>query len=229
MRQFDFYEFAGLLVPGTTVLLALAAFFPAIPGGISGSSLGLGEVAAGSGVAYGLGHVVQAFGNLLEAGWWKLPGGMPSDWVGTGKASFLHARQVEALPGKIAEQLGIGGITLGGGTGWHGITRQIYAAVSAAGRSGRVDTFNGNYGLCRGLAASFLFVAVLIVLRLGWSGRPYLSLASSAFLLAGWRAHRFGVHYARELFVQFLQLPKSRKGPSNVQRLRNRHALTWQC
>ncbi len=206
MRQFDFYEFAGPIVPGTTVLLALAVFYPAIPNAVSGSPLGLGEVAAGTVVAYGLGHVVQALGNLLEAGWWKSWGGMPSDWVGRGTAKFLHPTQLAALPVKIAEQLRIGGIKLDGDSRWHGITRQVYAAVSAAGRSGRTDTFNGNYGLCRGLAASFALIAVLIAMQHGAQAWRAVALAAIAFVLLGWRAHRFGVHYARELFVQFLQL-----------------------
>lgn len=207
MKHFDFYEFAGLIVPGTTLLVALVTFFPSILPVASGSSMNLGEVAVGAVLAYGTGHVVQAFGNLLEAAWWKVMGGMPSDWVGKGATTFLHSKQLEALPQKIAEQLRIEGVTLNGDSRWSGITRQAYAAVSASGRANRIDIFNGNYGLCRGLAASFLVVVILIALRFGYRRPDVLSLAAAAFLLSGWRAHRFGVHYARELFVQFLQLP----------------------
>lgn len=207
MRQFDFYEFAGLIVPGTTLLVALLVFFPTIVPVASGLSTSLGQLAVGTVLAYGAGHMVQALGNLIEVGWWNMMGGMPSDWVGRGKAAFLHPKQLQALPNKIAEQLGMEGIALNGDSRWSAITRQAYAAVSAAGRSARVDTFNGNYGLCRGLAASLVAVLFLIVLRLGFSRPDALALTAVGFLLAGWRAHRFGVHYARELFVQFLQLP----------------------
>jgi hypothetical protein len=69
-----------------------------------------------------------------------------------------------------------------------------------------VDIFNGNYGLCRGLASAFFVIAVLVILRLGVSRPSALLLTAIAFVLAGWRAHRFGVHYAGELYVQFLQL-----------------------
>lgn len=207
MKQFDFYEFAGLIVPGTTLLVALVTFFPNILPIASGSSVNLGQIAVGAVLAYGAGHVVQAFGNLLEAAWWKVMGGMPSDWVGKGATRFLHSKQLQALPDKIAEQLRIDGVTLDGDSRWNGITRQAYAAVSASGRANRIDIFNGNYGLCRGLAASFLAVLFLIALRLGFSRPDALVLAATGFLLSGWRAHRFGVHYARELFVQFLQLP----------------------
>lgn len=214
MRRFDFYEFAGLLVPGATVLVAVAAAFPLATSALSGTSLGFGEVAAGAVLAYGLGHVVQALGNLLEAVWWKLLGGMPTEWVGNGVSSFLHRKQLDALPAKIAEQLGLEGVALDGGAQWHGITRQIYATVSAAGRAKRVDIFNGNYGLCRGLAASFLLIAVLVIVELGLSQPSALVLTGVAFLLSGWRAHRFAVHYARELYVQLLQLKSPRETAS---------------
>jgi hypothetical protein len=36
---------------------------------------------------------------------------------------------------------------------------KVHAVVSGAGKVARVDTFNGNYGLLRGLAAAFLVAA----------------------------------------------------------------------
>ena len=89
---------------------------------------------------------------------------------------------------------------------WYSITRQVYAAVSAAGRATRVDIFNGNYGLCRGIAAGFLALLVWSVIvnwRL-WQVEVGLVILIS---LAIYRMHRFGVRYARELFVRYLQLP----------------------
>ncbi|MBL8809844.1 MAG: hypothetical protein JNM43_06665, partial [Planctomycetaceae bacterium] len=95
---------------------------------------------------------------------------------------------------------------------WYGITRQIYAAVSAAGRAGRVDTFNGNYGLNRGLAASLLTIAILVLFT-GRSNWPYSVGLLLGAIAALYRMHRFARHYARELFVQFLQLPMPPDGP----------------
>ena len=207
MRQLDFYEFAGLVVPGTATLVALMIFFPNLWPMSAGVAPTLGQISVGAVLAYGAGHVVQALGNILESMWWRFQGGMPSDWVGKGACDFLHEKQLAALPAKISEQLGLIGVTLNGDSRWHGVTRQIYAAVSAAGRADRIDTFNGNYGLCRGLAASLLVVSLLTVLLFGFQQRTAILVTVSAFILCGWRAHRFGKHYARELFVQFLQLP----------------------
>jgi len=43
MRQFDFYEFAGLVVPGTAMLAALTTFFPGLDPAGSGLALSYGN------------------------------------------------------------------------------------------------------------------------------------------------------------------------------------------
>jgi len=89
---------------------------------------------------------------------------------------------------------------------WHPVVRQAHAAISAAGRAGRVETFNGNYGLCRGIASAMLVIFVLSLFReidQCWPERIALLVAAGLALA---RMHRFGVHYARELFVQLLTL-----------------------
>ena len=44
---------------------------------------------------------------------------------------------------------------------WWPISRQIYADVAKNGKPDRIDTFNGNYGLTRGLTASGLVLACI--------------------------------------------------------------------
>lgn len=159
-------------------------------------------------LAYVLGHLVQAVGNAVEWVWWKTLGGMPSDWVRTCPSRLLAESQLPALEDSIARRLGIGGVSVADITAknWYAITRQIYADVAAAGRAGRVDVFNGNYGLNRGIAAALLVVLVAVLMRDLHSWKFALAVLGG-FLLTLYRMHRFGQHYARELFVQFLQLP----------------------
>ena len=72
------------------------------------------------------------------------------------------------------------------------------------GKPQRIDTFNGNYGLNRGLCAATLALGVLYLIAKDWVVAVGLLCVSATYL---YRAQRFGVHYAREMYVQFLLLP----------------------
>lgn len=216
MKQFDFYEFTGILLPGAIVLTALVLLFPGwgLPTLIKDISVGgLGVFVV---LAYAVGHIVQAVGNLVEAMWWKLWGGLPSDWLRTKPSRLLAAPQVSALEKRLRERQGLDGfdITTAAATDWYAVTRQIYADVASAGRSARVDTFNGNYGLNRGLAAGLLVVLSLLPVPAPADWRVAICVLIAEGL-ALYRMHRFARHYARELFVQFLQLPERENQKEN--------------
>lgn len=216
MKQFDFYEFTGILLPGAIVLTALVLLFPGwgLPTLIKDISVGgLGVFVV---LAYAVGHVVQAVGNLIEAVWWKAWGGLPSDWLRTKPSRLLAAQQILALEKRLRERQGLDGfdISSAAASDWYAITRQIYADVASAGRSGRIDTFNGNYGLNRGLAAGLLVVLALLPVPApaDWRVAICILIAEGMTL---YRMHRFARHYARELFVQFLQLPERENQKEN--------------
>ncbi len=157
-----------------------------------------------------IGHLVQALGNLIEWGWWRAWGGMPSDWPRSGKHHLLSDDQTDSLDAELANKLRheiTGGFKLLSAENWYSVVRQIYAAVAGEGKAHRVDVFNGNYGLNRGLAASLLAVGVVVLVTHGWSSWTVVVLLVAGAGIAIYRMHRFGVHYARELFVQFVQLP----------------------
>ena len=189
MKKFDFYEFTGIL---------------------SSQQLSVGDLGLFIVLAYVAGHLVQSLGNLVEWVFWKPFGGMPTTWVIAGRTvDYLNPQQVEALPAKVEQILGW---KLGKGLGemtekeWTPVVRSIYAAVQAAGRSGRVDVFNGNYGMLRGVGSALLVAAGLCLVGAGeaqWiAAGAVLALATLALV----RMSRFGRHYARELFIQFLTL-----------------------
>lgn len=216
MKQFDFYEFTGILLPGTIVLTTLVLLFPGwgLPALIKDISVGgLGVFVV---LAYSVGHIVQAIGNLVEAVWWRAWGGLPSDWLRTRPSRLLAAQQISALEKRIRERQGLDGfdITSAAATDWYAITRQIYADVASAGRSARIDTFNGNYGLNRGIAAGLLVVLALLPVPAPADLRVAICILIAEGL-ALYRMHRFARHYARELFIQFLQLPEREKQKEN--------------
>ncbi len=214
MKKFDFYEFAGVLCPGAVVVFGLAKIYPTLAPLISkqeGASLGdLGFFVI---LSYVAGHLVQAFGNIIEKLWWLCWGGLPSNWLRSKRERLLTDDQKAHLKVKFEKLSGthikpIGDLTR---RAWFNITRQMYAIVSHAGRAVRIDIFNGNYGMFRGIAAAMVVLIVASTVETGWHHPQRYAFLGSALLLALLRMHRFGVHYARELFVQFLATEKDDK------------------
>jgi hypothetical protein len=209
MRQLEFYEFVGILIPGALVLVDLYLCFPLFAGNQKFLDLSIGGFGTLLLLAYATGHLVQSIGNALEVGWWKLWGGMPTDWPRHHSARLLSSAQRDALWNSLPDKLKIslsGDLSSISRNDWFAITRQMYAAVMSAGKNTRVDTFNGNYGLLRGVASALIIALVLVPITPTPSWR-LAAVIFAAFCLAVARMHRFGKHYARELFVQFLQLP----------------------
>ena len=210
MRKFDFYEFTGVLVPGTILLVGAAVCSESVKQVVFDEDLSLGEAALSVIVAYGLGHLVQALGNLIEWAWWWAWDGKPSDWPRSGRHFLLSDEQTGSLDEELVNKLQhktAGGFKSLSAENWYSVVRQVYAAVAGQGKAHRVDVFNGNYGLNRGLAAALLAVAIVALVTQGWASWKAVLLLIGGGGVASYRMHRFGVHYARELFVQFLQLP----------------------
>lgn len=213
MRQFDFYEFAGVIAPGVVVLLAAGLIWPNYLGNVQKLDVTLGGFGLALLIAYVAGHLLQGAGNLFESLWWKFMGGWPSDWPRTGKGDLLSKAQVEKLQDRIRQDLGYADFTFGPdltAEAWHPVFRQIYAAVRAAGRDDRAHTFNGNYGMFRGIVAAAIVSTAAILIVRGWEVWLLCMASSAAALLAALRMHRFATHYAKETFVQFLNLPQTR-------------------
>jgi hypothetical protein len=218
MRQFDFYEVVAVIAPGMVLIIGVVfLFYPDQQQNcLSIANLSLGSLGVGLILAYVAGQLLQVVGNGIESIWWKLWGGMPTDWLRSGKHDLVSITQSDLIKTHISVMLKSPSLEPQSikPKEWYSIARHIYAAVAAEGRSARVDVFNGNYGLCRGLVAAF---SVLIF----WSfildcnvGRAEVALVFLVFL-ALYRMHRFGERYARELFIQFIVIKegKSEGGP----------------
>lgn len=204
VRNFDLYEFTGILLPGSIFLLSLVTLYPELGDIFLSHGVNVGEFGFFMVIAYATGHVIQAGGNLVEFLWWKR-GGMPTDWVRSGKGSLLHRQQISSLIEKVKTKCGyelpspLSDLTA---KEWYSITRQIYSIVQADGKAARVDMLNGNYGLNRGLTAALLTAGILTAIQMKWSPAIFLLLVGFVCL---YRMHRFGRHYGRELFIEFLR------------------------
>ena len=204
--KFDAYEYVGVIVPGTVLVLGGLLLFPNLNPVPSLQSFAVGDLGIFLLVAFVAGHLVQGVGNLVEKGWWFIFGGMPTDWMVDKPEKLLAPKQAEKLNRKVGNDFNLGGslptITK---RAWFPITREIYAQVNAAGRSDRADAFNRTYGLMWGLTAAFFTLAALVM---GANFQDWRAALICAILgiVALARMHLFGKHYAREVFVQYLDL-----------------------
>lgn len=200
-RSFDFYEYAGVIVPGAALTLGLLLFFPEGRALFTKDGVTFGELGLFVVVAYAAGQLVQGVGNYIEWLWWKPWGGMPGKLVLSGH--YLSVAQRKRLIKALKKDPKISrDIARADKAEYGAIVREVYVVVADAGKAARVDTFNGNYGLLRGLAAAF---ATLIVIALVLGKSIYIvSALLILLLLAIQRMHRFAVHYATEIFTQYL-------------------------
>lgn len=211
MQRLDYYEFLGYLAPGGALLFGVSRVYPEVGTALAASSLTIGDLGIFVILSYATGHAVQAIGNVIEAAWWGLWGGWPSDWPRSSKHALLSTAQLNALPQRVAALLGTAAqvpLTDYDRKGWQAVVSQIGASLKAANRTERLDVFNGNYGLCRGLLAGAIVLIALCAAGFGCSAwKAQVGLAIVAVLMLC-RMHRFGWRYARELFTQYLDLTK---------------------
>jgi hypothetical protein len=163
-------------------------------------------------LSYAAGHLIAALGNVGETLFWGFFGGMPTDWITKTNTTLLSSSQVDLVEKKLQTRLGITKKIQGlDRKVWWPISRQIYADVAKNGKPDRIETFNGMYGLNRGLAAATFALACVG----GAEGKWPIALALLAFAAVyNYRAYRFGVLYGRELYLQFLVLTENKSSPS---------------
>jgi hypothetical protein len=147
-RTFDFYEYAGFIIPGAVVVMAVVWLFPESRALFSKEGVTLGELGLFVIIAYAAGQLVQAIGNFLEWLWWKPWGGMPTGRVLTGKLPTpeQHQRLIETLqpalggadPSEIPEAQR------------RAIVREVYAEVLGAGKAARIEPSAAATGSCAG-------------------------------------------------------------------------------
>jgi hypothetical protein len=204
MKKLTFYEQVGIVIPGAVLLFGLLFYFPALKDSFAKDSISVGGLGIFLLLSYAAGHAVAAAGNIIEnAGWW-LFGGFPSEWSVKPQTSIVSADQIEQLEVRLETRLGISKKIRGlDRAEWRPIARQIYVEVAQYGNAARIDTFNGNYGLCRGLCASVAVLAIVAATHRDWLVTAALCGLAVIYL---YRAYRFGVHFGRELHLQFLLL-----------------------
>jgi len=195
-------------MPGAVFLFGMMFYLPELhdiflKDGFSIGGLGIFVI-----ISYAAGHLLAAVGNLIENLYWRSKGGMPSNWVVGTAPGLLSPTQITKVEALTASRLGLKHPPLAEmkAAAWHPIYRQIYSDVEKHGKPKRGDTFNGIYGLNRGLCAAALVLALGILFEAPDQWRVSLAIAGAGLVYL-YRMQRFGVHYAREIYNQFLLLP----------------------
>lgn len=207
VKAFDPYEYVGVIAPGAIVVAALLVEWPQAQSALGIKEFSLGDLGIFVIFAFALGHIVQALGNAIEWALYFPFGGKPTDWVKKPGQKLIAPQQRARLIEAVARDQGID-IPLDtiDGSAWYSMVREIFAKVSAEGRNGRIDAFNRNYGLLRGIAAALLVTLVWFLATRGIELRWTL-MTFALLVLALYRMYHFGVLYAREVFVQYLTIP----------------------
>ena len=214
MKKLSFYEQIGIVTPGAVFLFGMMFYIPELrdvfaKDGVSVGGLGIFVI-----ISYAAGHLLAALGNVIEYLYWQLRGGMPSNWIVGISPRLLSSAQIAKVETLVTARLGltlspIADLTA---SSWFPIFRQIYSDVEKHGKTGRGDTFNGNYGLNRGLCSASLALSLAIIIQAPAQWLVSLGLVGASFVYL-YRMHRFGVHYAREIYNQFLLLPRETSNP----------------
>jgi hypothetical protein len=204
VNKMTFYEQVGIVIPGSVLMFGLVLFFPALQSVLTKDGVSLGDFGIFLLLSYAAGHLIAAVGNAAESILWPLVGGMPSDWITRIDATLLSTAQIDLLEKKLESRLGIKQKIQGVDRRvWWPISRQMYADVAKNGKADRIDTFNGNYGLNRGLAAATFALACIAAVHGKWLIALGLLILTVVY---DYRAYRFAVYYGRELYLKFLVL-----------------------
>jgi hypothetical protein len=212
VKKPTFYEQVGIIIPGSLLLFGLIFLFPTLRDILLKDGVTVGQFGIYVLLAYAAGHLIAAVGNLAETMLWPLAGGMPTNWVTKDNTRLISPQQRELVEARIRSRLSVTVESLRGMDHklWFPISRQLYADVARHGRPDRIDTFNGNYGLNRGLASACLLLACVAAFMREWWGVLVLVIL---MLVYAYRAYRFGVHYGRELYMQFLTISDAKAAP----------------
>jgi hypothetical protein len=204
VNKLTFYEQVGIVVPGSVFMFGLLFFFPALQTVLAKDGVSLGDLGIFVLLSYAAGQLIATIGNMGESILWRFVGGMPTDWITRPDTTLLSLSQIELIQKKLESRLGISEKVRGlNPIVWWPISRQIYADIAKNGKPDRIDTFNGMYGLNRGLAAATFALGCVAAVQGKWSIALGLVVLTAVY---DYRAYRFGVHYGRELYLQFLVL-----------------------
>jgi hypothetical protein len=208
MPVFDFYQFIGIIAPGSLLLVMAAAMFDETQATALLAPENFGSLAIHLILAYIVGQLLQVVGNIIETTYWWAWGGLPTMWPITRPQRRDFPKAVEVVCGA-AGQGRPKGNSKDAVKDWKRLLAQVRTSIYVSKRASRLEVFNAKYGLMRGVLAAVFVAAIVMAFRY----RPpeayyvYGSLLLIA-VLAAWRMHRFSLNYALEFFANAAELAR---------------------
>lgn len=197
-RDFSFYEFTGIIAPSVIFLFFLDFMLKKAQAFSLFDFSNLGESIVFVVIAYGIGHILQSVGYYFEKLIWWLLNGRPTHWI-TKKPRFsqklFEEGEAKLILGKLEKDFG--------DSSEKDYGRLAFTKVYVDGKADRIEIFNGNFSLFRGLVVCFLFL-MIVTLYLNF-GRWFL-LPLILVILSAIRMIHFGKCYAREVYRTFFIL-----------------------
>lgn len=196
-KEFSFYEFVGIIVPSVIFLYTAQLIIDFAYQKQMVDFGKIGETTIFIIVCYGFGHILQSLGNIFENILWFIYGGMPSKWLNK-KNTFGNTLFENPLNQKILEKAKL---KFGEGIADYGTLS--YNLIFLKEKTARIDIFNGNYSLFRGLSVSFLLITIMCGYFFNWQ---ITALVTIPFFLSVARMVRFAKYYATDTFRTFYNI-----------------------
>jgi|GEM_PF-4671748 len=208
--DFDTYEFAALIAPGGVAVVVIGLVYPQLLHQADAAIL----IAAGLFVAYILGHLIAAVGNIAGPLFDLLPTPhleaiVSTDWKNRG---YVSAGQMDQLGKFTEDDANLRGINAHTRRERKIAVRQMYLRIMRAEHLKRLETFNGLYNLSRGLVIAFAFGLILSLIVRRYDASAFFGIAA---VLAVFRTSKFSGIYATELAQQFLVAQMCSKQETN--------------
>ncbi len=207
-HYFNPFEFKSIIIPGGYVLSFLLITHPSLESFIA--TITFGGFSLFVFLSFIVGQLINSLSYFPEKLFWYFFGGMPTDWVlGENRQKkkwikILTETQILKLDAVIQKKLIIDLNSLHSND-YRAVVHQLRLNIHN-GKLQRLVEHNTNYCLHRSLSTASALLACYLFFIYAWTIGIILIICSFLFL---YRMYKFGIYYARELFLQFINASNS--------------------
>jgi hypothetical protein len=202
-HYFNPFEFKSIIIPGGYVLSFLLITHPSLESFIA--TITFGGFSLFVFLSFIVGQLINSLSYFQEKLLWYFFCGMPTDWVlGENRqkkrwAKFLTETQILKLAELIQKKLSID-LNSVHSNDYRAVIHQLRLNIHNVNLQRLVD-HNTHYCLHRALSTASILLACYFLFLDSWFISSILFIFVTLF---SYRMYKFGIYYARELFLQFI-------------------------